>query len=208
MDEALKLVIAANPVLGGLLNPGVLKLLSDVDRRNVRDQLLVQLLGGTSEASFSPTFIDYYLTDNRTALETFSNADDWHPANDAVKRRCKPRRLNQLHGSARRPQRMCATLLALLAGFIGQTCERSLNHLLTQPFEREPRHFGWFLAVQKMTRTGYHLVVVFASEVLRLIGHQLGAQVVAATQRKRWHRDRSSHQFTRLVQAGVAFGGV
>jgi pimeloyl-ACP methyl ester carboxylesterase len=79
MDEALKLVITANPVLGGLLNPGVLKLLSDVDRRNVRDQLLVQLLGGTSEASFSPTFIDYYLADNRAALETFSNVDDWRP---------------------------------------------------------------------------------------------------------------------------------
>ena len=127
MDEALKLVISANPVLGELLNPGVLKLLSDVDRRNVRDRLLVQLLGGTSEANFSPTFIDYYLTDNRTALETFSNADDWHPANDAVKRRCKPRHLNQLHGGARRPQRVRATLLAVHAGFVEQACEGSLK---------------------------------------------------------------------------------
>jgi pimeloyl-ACP methyl ester carboxylesterase len=79
LDEALKLVSQASPMLGGLLNPGFLKLLSDVDRRNVRDQLLVQLLGSNSETSFSPTFIDYYLADNRTALEAFSNVDDWRP---------------------------------------------------------------------------------------------------------------------------------
>lgn len=79
LDDALKLVSQASPMLSGLLNPGFLKLLSEVDRRNVRDQLLVQLLGGASEASFSPTFIDYYLADNRAALETFSNVDDWRP---------------------------------------------------------------------------------------------------------------------------------
>jgi pimeloyl-ACP methyl ester carboxylesterase len=79
LDEALKQVSAASPLLGGLLNPGFLKFLSEADRKNVRDQLLVQLLGGTSEASFSPTFIDYYLADNRTALEAFSNVDDWRP---------------------------------------------------------------------------------------------------------------------------------
>ena len=80
LDEALKVVSAANPLLGGLLNPGFLKMLSDADRRNVRDALLRQLLGGASEASFSPTFIDYYLADNRAALETFSNVDDWRAA--------------------------------------------------------------------------------------------------------------------------------
>ena len=80
LDEALKVVRAANPVLGSLLNPGFLKVLSDADRRNVRDELLRQLLGGASEASFSPSFIDYYLADNRTALENVSNVDDWRPA--------------------------------------------------------------------------------------------------------------------------------
>ena len=80
LDEGLKLVSQTNPLLGGLLNPGFLKFLSDVDRRNVRDQLLVQLLGGNSKASFSPAFIDYYLADNRAALESFNNVDDWRPA--------------------------------------------------------------------------------------------------------------------------------
>jgi alpha-beta hydrolase superfamily lysophospholipase len=79
LDEALKQVRQASPLLGSLLNPGVLKFLSEVDRRNVRDQLLAQLLGGNSEASFSPTFIDYYLADNRAALEAASNVDDWQP---------------------------------------------------------------------------------------------------------------------------------
>ena len=79
LDDALKLVSQANPTLGGLLNPGFLKLLSEANRRNVRDQLLVQLLGGNPDTSFSPTFIDYYLADNRAALEAFSNVDDWRP---------------------------------------------------------------------------------------------------------------------------------
>ncbi len=79
LDEGLKLVSQTNPLLGGLLNPGFLKFLSDVDRRNVRDQLLIQLLGGNSEASFSPAFIDYYLADNRAALEAFSNVDGLVP---------------------------------------------------------------------------------------------------------------------------------
>ena len=77
LDEELKLVRLANPLIGGLLNPGFLRFLSDTDRRNVRDQLLGQVLDGKADVAFTPTVIDYYLADNRSAIETQSNVDDW-----------------------------------------------------------------------------------------------------------------------------------
>lgn len=79
LDEGLKLISQTSPLLGSLLNPGFLKFLSEVDRRNVRDQLLGQLVGGNSEVSFSPTFLDHYLADNRATLEAVANVDDWRP---------------------------------------------------------------------------------------------------------------------------------
>lgn len=77
LDEELKLVRLANPLIGGLLNPGFLRFLGDTDRRNVRDQLLAQVLDANSDVTFSPVVIDNYLADNRAAIEAFSNVDDW-----------------------------------------------------------------------------------------------------------------------------------
>ena len=77
LDEELKLVRLANPLLGGLLNPGFLRFLSDTDRRYVRDQLLGLVLETNSDVTFSPTVIDNYLADNRPAIESLSNVDDW-----------------------------------------------------------------------------------------------------------------------------------
>ena len=77
LDEELKLVRLANPLLGGLLNPGFLRFLSDTDRRYVRDQLLGLVLEANSDVTFSPTVIDNYLADNRPAIESLSNVDDW-----------------------------------------------------------------------------------------------------------------------------------
>ena len=77
LDEELKLVRQASPLIGGLLNPGFLRFLSDTDRRNVRDQLLAQVLDAKSDVTFSPVVIDNYLADNRAAIEAFSNVDEW-----------------------------------------------------------------------------------------------------------------------------------
>jgi len=80
LDEELKLVRQVSPLLGELLNPGFLRLLSDTDRRNVRDELLRQVLGSDSDVSFTPNVIDSYLADNKSAIETQSNVYDWLPS--------------------------------------------------------------------------------------------------------------------------------
>lgn len=79
MDELLKLVRQENPLLGGLLSPGLLKNLSDADRNNVRDALLRQLLGSDADVVFMPTFLDNYFADNRLAIEAENNVDVWRP---------------------------------------------------------------------------------------------------------------------------------
>jgi len=77
LDEDLKIVRQASPLLAALLNPGFLKYLSDVDRHNVRDQLLRQVLGSDADVTFMPTFLDNYLVDDRASIERMSNVYDW-----------------------------------------------------------------------------------------------------------------------------------
>lgn len=79
MDEELKLVRQANPLIGDLLNPGFLRFLSDADRHNVRDQLLRLALGGDSDVTFMPTVIDNYFADDRLSIEILSDVNDWRP---------------------------------------------------------------------------------------------------------------------------------
>ena len=80
LDEDLKIVRQQYPLLGGLLNPGFLKYLSDADRHNVRDLLLQQLLGTDADVSFMPTIFDNYMADDRASIESLSNVYDWGPA--------------------------------------------------------------------------------------------------------------------------------
>lgn len=79
LDEELKLVRQENLLLGGLLNPGFLKFLSDANRRFVRDKLLQQVLADDTDVTMLPTAIDYYLADDRLSIESFSNVYDWRP---------------------------------------------------------------------------------------------------------------------------------
>ncbi|MBK7053088.1 MAG: prolyl oligopeptidase family serine peptidase [Rhodoferax sp.] len=79
LDEELKIVRRIDPLLGALLNPGLLKFLSDTDRHNVRDELLRQALGADSDVSFVPTVFDNYLADDRASIDRLSNVYDWLP---------------------------------------------------------------------------------------------------------------------------------
>ena len=79
LDEQLKVIRKAYPVLGALLNPGFLKYLSDADRNNVRDALLAQVQGKDSDVVFMPTFLDYFMSDDRASLDNFSSVYDWRP---------------------------------------------------------------------------------------------------------------------------------
>jgi hypothetical protein len=79
LDEQLKIVRKYYYPLGELLNPGLLKYLSDADRHNVRDLLFQQVLGTDADVIFMPTVLDNYLADDRFAIQTLSDVFDWRP---------------------------------------------------------------------------------------------------------------------------------
>lgn len=66
--------------LGYLLDPGFLRYLGDTDRRHARELLMTLLeVGDSAEVAFSPTVIDYFLADNRLAIDVLSSVHDWAP---------------------------------------------------------------------------------------------------------------------------------
>jgi pimeloyl-ACP methyl ester carboxylesterase len=79
MDQLLAILRRDYAPLGQLLNPGLLRYLSDVDRRHARDLLMGLSLGLDAEVAFMPTVIDNYLVDDRAAIETYSDVFDWAP---------------------------------------------------------------------------------------------------------------------------------
>ncbi len=79
LDQLLAIMRRDYFPLGQVLNPGFLKYLSDADRHNVRDILLALLVGVDASVTFSPTVIDNYLVDDRSAIDTLSSVSDWAP---------------------------------------------------------------------------------------------------------------------------------
>ena len=77
-DQLLGIIRQEYPVLGQVLNPGLLRYLGDTDRRHARELLLALLVGGDA-GTFAPTVFDYYLNDNRAAIEGASSVYDWAP---------------------------------------------------------------------------------------------------------------------------------
>ena len=80
MDAVLERVRNENPLIGALLNPGVLRFLSTSVRNEVRNLLLQALIPDDADVSFQSTFIDNYLADDTAAMERDSNVHDWSPA--------------------------------------------------------------------------------------------------------------------------------
>jgi pimeloyl-ACP methyl ester carboxylesterase len=78
-EELLKLVRNENPLLGALLQPGLLKNLSDTDRKKVSQAILTKLLGEQADVRFMSTALDNYFADNRAAIATQSSVNDWLP---------------------------------------------------------------------------------------------------------------------------------
>ena len=79
LDAQLQVVRQVNPLLGALISPGLLRLLSEGDRTNVRNALLEQLLGSGTDVSFAPNTIDAFLADDRAGIEGRSNVVGWLP---------------------------------------------------------------------------------------------------------------------------------
>ena len=79
LDQLLEIMRTTYFPLGYVLDPGFLRLLSATDRANVRDLLLLLLVGNDPTVAYSPTVIDYYLDDNRAAIDSLSSVYDWAP---------------------------------------------------------------------------------------------------------------------------------
>ena len=80
LDGLLDLVKDEQPVLGALLDPGLLRYLGSSLREEVREELLKHLLPGDADVVFDTRFIDHYLADDREAIERLSSVHDWLPA--------------------------------------------------------------------------------------------------------------------------------
>jgi pimeloyl-ACP methyl ester carboxylesterase len=80
LDELVRRVCEANPVLGVIISPGFQRRLSASVRREVRKLLIAELLGDDADVIFDPTFMDNYLADDTAAVERLSNVHDWAPA--------------------------------------------------------------------------------------------------------------------------------
>ncbi len=79
MDQLIEIMRRDYLPFGYLLDPGFLKYLSDADRRHARDLLMALLVGIDGDVVISPTVIDYFLADNRAAIDTLSSVFDWAP---------------------------------------------------------------------------------------------------------------------------------
>jgi pimeloyl-ACP methyl ester carboxylesterase len=80
LDELLRRVRKQHPLLGTLINPGLLRHLGASLRRAVRDELLKRLVPADADVVFDATLIDNYLADDDAAIERQSNVHDWAPA--------------------------------------------------------------------------------------------------------------------------------
>jgi dienelactone hydrolase len=80
LDELLRRVREQNPVLGALINPGLLRYLGGSVRRQVRDALLERARADDADVEYDSVMIDHYLADDTAALDRVSNVHDWAPA--------------------------------------------------------------------------------------------------------------------------------
>jgi len=78
-DEALKIIRHDNPLIGALLQPGLLRYLGDSDRAWVSNELVKALLGSSADVRFMVTAFDNFLADDQAALVAHSNVNDWLP---------------------------------------------------------------------------------------------------------------------------------
>ena len=79
LNAYLDIIRQQNPILGALVNPGLLKNLGANDRNNLRNLFLFAVLGSQSDVSFDSTFLDNFLNDDVAAIASQSSVFDWTP---------------------------------------------------------------------------------------------------------------------------------
>lgn len=80
LDSLLERVRVENPVLAGLINPGLLRDLGPTVRNEVRRLLLRAVIPDDADVAIQSTFLDHYLADDVAAMERDSNVRRWAPA--------------------------------------------------------------------------------------------------------------------------------
>jgi pimeloyl-ACP methyl ester carboxylesterase len=80
LDELLRRVRVEHPLLGALIDPGLLRHMGSSLRRAVRQALLKQLMPADADVVFDTTLIDNYLADDAAAIERHSSVHNWAPA--------------------------------------------------------------------------------------------------------------------------------
>ncbi|HTD03445.1 hypothetical protein [Undibacterium sp.] len=84
LNYLLAAVRQQNPALGALISPGFLRNLGANDRANLARLLLLAALGGQSNVSFDPTFLNNFLNDDTAAIASQSSVVDWTPQSPIV----------------------------------------------------------------------------------------------------------------------------
>lgn len=80
LDSLLERVRAENPLLAGLINPGLLRDLGPAVRNEVRRLMLRAAIPEDADVAIQSTFLDHYLADDVAAMERDSNVRRWAPA--------------------------------------------------------------------------------------------------------------------------------
>lgn len=79
MDGLVDVVRAEQPVIGALLNPGLLRYLGPSVQREVYRLLLRALIPGDADVAYDTRFIDRFLADDARYLDEVSSVYDWKP---------------------------------------------------------------------------------------------------------------------------------
>ncbi len=79
MDGLVRLVRDENKLLGAVINPGFLRYLGGSVQRELRRQLLKQLLPDDADVVIDAQFIDRFLADDVQAIAQDSSVYDWKP---------------------------------------------------------------------------------------------------------------------------------
>ncbi len=80
LDGVLRTVRDEEPLLGALLNPGLLRYLGSSVRNDVRRAILRQLVPESSDIVLDARFLDPYLSDDEYLVNRQSNVHNWLPA--------------------------------------------------------------------------------------------------------------------------------
>jgi pimeloyl-ACP methyl ester carboxylesterase len=79
LDGLIDLVRDEQPILGALINPGLLRFLGSDLRRRVQNALLRELLPDEADVVYDTRFLDRFLADDTGAIARDSSVYDWRP---------------------------------------------------------------------------------------------------------------------------------